>query len=135
MADFSSMLNSSALPAMLKRSCLFACVALLSYFTYFKDYDKPASLFWDENYHIASAQKYLNHVHYFELHPPLGKLLIAAGELILKPNRLNDQFAVLEGQAQTAALPANKATAVKVRMIFLNGFSHVTFFILLIPPT
>lgn len=65
----------------------------MSYFTYAHNYMHPSALFWDENYHIASAQKYLHGVHYMEMHPPLGKLLIAAGEALLRPNETSDFFA------------------------------------------
>lgn len=44
-------------------------------------------MFWDENYHIASAQKYLAGIMYMEPHPPLGKLFIALGEYLLNPNK------------------------------------------------
>ena len=61
-------------------------VLAVSYFTYFKNYDYPPSVFWDENYHIASAEKYLQKVMFMEPHPPLGKLFIALGEYIIHPN-------------------------------------------------
>jgi len=64
---------------------LFA-VLIIAFFTYFQNYSKPAAVFWDENYHIASASKYLEGVMYMEPHPPLGKLFIALGEYILHPN-------------------------------------------------
>jgi len=67
-------------------------VLLLSYLTYFQNYSYPPQLFWDENYHIASAQKYLNGVYFMEPHPPLAKLLIALGEKIYHPNAAADQF-------------------------------------------
>jgi dolichyl-phosphate-mannose--protein O-mannosyl transferase len=67
-------------------------VTVLSYATYFHRYWQPADLFWDENYHIASAQKYLHDTYFMEQHPPLGKLLIAAGEWLLHPNEKSDQF-------------------------------------------
>lgn len=67
-------------------------VLLLSYLTYFQNYAYPPQLFWDENYHIASAQKYLNGVYFMEPHPPLAKLLIAAGERLFHPNPENNQF-------------------------------------------
>lgn len=67
-------------------------VAVAGYFTFFKGYQYPPFLFWDENYHIASAQKYLHGVFFLEPHPPLGKLLIAAGEALLKANPRSDQF-------------------------------------------
>lgn len=65
---------------------------LLSYFTYVHNFWNPPALFWDENYHIASAQKYLNGVFFMEPHPPLGKLMIAAGEALLDLNATDDQF-------------------------------------------
>ncbi|MFA5273504.1 MAG: phospholipid carrier-dependent glycosyltransferase [Candidatus Peribacter sp.] len=67
-------------------------VLLLSYLTYFQNYSYPPQLFWDENYHIASAQKYLNGVYFMEPHPPLAKLLIALGEKMYHPNVATDQF-------------------------------------------
>jgi len=82
----------------------FAFVMLLSYFTYFHNYWNPPALFWDENYHIASAQKYLNGVYFMEPHPPLAKLFIAAGEWLLHPNAATDQFI---GTDYGTALPAN----------------------------
>lgn len=62
-------------------------ILVIAYFTYFRAYQYPANLFWDENYHIASAQKYLNGVFFMEPHPPLGKLFIALGEKIIAPNK------------------------------------------------
>jgi dolichyl-phosphate-mannose-protein mannosyltransferase len=70
----------------------FLIILVLSFYTYIPGYQKPASLFWDENFHIASAQRYLNGVFFLEPHPPLGKLVIAAGEYLFKFNEKNDQF-------------------------------------------
>lgn len=50
-------------------------------------YWEPRYLFWDENYHVTSAHKQLAGVMYMEAHPPLGKMLIAAGEAALGVNR------------------------------------------------
>ena len=69
-----------------------AVVVIASYFTYFHRYAYPAAPFWDENYHIASAQKDLNGIFFMELHPPLGKLLIALGEWLLHPNGITSWF-------------------------------------------
>jgi dolichyl-phosphate-mannose--protein O-mannosyl transferase len=63
-----------------------AFVVALSFFTYFYRYDQPKAVYWDENYHISAAQKYLNGVYFMEPHPPLGKLLIAAGEALFDAN-------------------------------------------------
>lgn len=67
-------------------------VTFIGYFTYMHNYAYPAQFFWDENYHVAAAQKYLNGIYFMEPHPPLGKLLIAAGELVIHANEKNDQF-------------------------------------------
>lgn len=79
-----SLLGGENLPLLL--------VLLLSYFTFVQNYQNPPQLFWDENYHIASAQKYLNGVYFMEPHPPLGKLMIALGEKVLNANPTDDQF-------------------------------------------
>lgn len=70
----------------------FLFVLLTSYFTYFYAYMNPQASFWDEPYHIAAAQKYLNGVFFMEQHPPLGKLLIALGEKVIHSNARNDMF-------------------------------------------
>lgn len=70
---------------------LFFVIAA-SYFTYFHNYQSPPYAFWDEPYHVASAQKYLNSEFFMEQHPPLGKLLIALGEHLIKGNAQNSQF-------------------------------------------
>lgn len=69
-----------------------AFLTVLSFVTFVQGFSNPQALFWDENYHIASAQKYLNGVFFMEPHPPLGKLLIAAGELLLDRNPVDNQF-------------------------------------------
>lgn len=62
-------------------------VLLVSFFSFYINYEKPDKLFWDENYHIASSQKYIDGVFFLEHHPPLGKLLIALGENLTKANQ------------------------------------------------
>ncbi|WP_049723661.1 phospholipid carrier-dependent glycosyltransferase [Gilvimarinus polysaccharolyticus] len=58
---------------------------------YVTGYGQPNALFWDENYHIASAEKYIDGVMYMEPHPPLGKLLMAASEQLLGANADKDK--------------------------------------------
>jgi len=67
-------------------------VLLTSFFTYFYRYNFPQAVFWDEPYHITSAEKYLSGVYFMEQHPPLGKLLLAAGEKIVNANPKDDNF-------------------------------------------
>ena len=65
-------------------------IVLLAALTYLPGYSS-AFVFWDENYHITSAERYVEGVAQFEAHPPLGKLLIAAGEVLLQPNQQIDK--------------------------------------------
>ncbi len=68
-------------------------LSIFAFFTFFWSYTNPPYLYWDENYHIASAQKYLNGTFFMEPHPPLAKMLIAAGEAIFDVNEgLDDEF-------------------------------------------
>jgi dolichyl-phosphate-mannose-protein mannosyltransferase len=66
-------------------------VLALGFVTFFANYYNPPSPFWDENYHVAASQKYQEGVFFLELHPPLGKLLITAGESLFSPNDLSDE--------------------------------------------
>ncbi|HET6688490.1 MAG TPA: phospholipid carrier-dependent glycosyltransferase, partial [Rubrobacter sp.] len=43
----------------------------------------PPGILWDERYFPAMANKYLQGVYQFDLHPPLGKFIIAAGISLL----------------------------------------------------
>lgn len=70
-----------------------ALLLVASCITYLSFYGEPRALFWDENYHIASAQKYIDGVMYMEPHPPLGKLLMAASETLLRTNSEGDKSA------------------------------------------
>jgi dolichyl-phosphate-mannose-protein mannosyltransferase len=69
-----------------------ALVVIIAYFTYFNNYAYPQAGYWDEAYHITSAQKYLNGIFFMEPHPPLGKMLLALGEKLLHPNPINNQY-------------------------------------------
>ncbi len=67
---------------MMKSKIILGILIFLSSIVYFTNYGQPDGLFWDENYHIASAQKYIDGIMFMEPHPPLGKQLIALGEKI-----------------------------------------------------
>lgn len=62
-------------------------VLTISFLTFFVNYQNPPAPFWDENYHISSGYKYIKGAFFVELHPPLGKMLIGAGEQIFNPNK------------------------------------------------
>lgn len=77
------------------RCCLYPLFLLAaSLLIYLTQYTSPPALFWDENYHVTSAQKHLDGVMYMEAHPPLGKMLMAASEKILRVNTQLDTSAL-----------------------------------------
>ncbi|MFN9174557.1 MAG: phospholipid carrier-dependent glycosyltransferase [Synechocystis sp.] len=71
-------------------------ILMASYAVYFHNYDYPEAGFWDENYYVATAQRYLNGIFFLHEHPPLGQMLIALGEKLLHANILSDQFIDLD---------------------------------------
>ncbi len=48
--------------------------------TFLTNIAHPSRLCWDESFHIPAAYKYRKSIFFMELHPPLGKLLIALGD-------------------------------------------------------
>ncbi|NOQ16427.1 MAG: phospholipid carrier-dependent glycosyltransferase [Methyloprofundus sp.] len=61
-------------------------LVLLSCTMYTSFLGSPKFMFWDENYHIASAQKHVDGVMYMEPHPPLGKMLMGLSESVFNLN-------------------------------------------------
>ncbi|MFA9440540.1 phospholipid carrier-dependent glycosyltransferase [Uliginosibacterium sp. sgz301328] len=66
-------------------------VSVVALAVYFVDYGQPRHLFWDENYHSTSAQRYIEGIAQFEPHPPLALMLIAAGEKLSGANSSLDK--------------------------------------------
>ncbi len=68
----------------------------LSLLVYLAGLQYPKSMFWDENYHVVSAQKHVDGAMYMEPHPPLGKMLLGLSEAIFQPNKDIDLSALLK---------------------------------------
>lgn len=79
----------------LNRSYLFILL-ILSILVFFTAYIYPRSTFWDENYYACAVFKYLNGVFFFESHPPLGKMIMSLGELIMPINQKIDTSVFLD---------------------------------------
>ncbi|WP_341936403.1 phospholipid carrier-dependent glycosyltransferase [Marinimicrobium sp. C2-29] len=107
-----------------------ALVLLLSLAVYGINYTSPKSMFWDENYHIASAEKYLDGVLFMELHPPLGKMLIAFGEKALGVNDHLDKSALTRTDyVKGDMLPDGMSFAgFRLASTFLMAFSALLFY-------
>ena len=73
-----------------------AVILVISLSVYFPYYGTPQAMFWDENYHVPNAQKYVDGVMYMEPHPPLGKLLMAVGEVWFGGNENVNKSKLLE---------------------------------------
>ncbi len=67
-------------------------VVFVGYVTIVRGYQSPGVPIWDEQYYIVAAQKYLHGVYFQDLHPPLGKLLVAAGEYLAGENAVTSNL-------------------------------------------
>ncbi len=111
---------------------LFAVIILfIAYLTYFMGYYNPPYIFWDENYHIASAEKYIENVAYMEPHPPLGKMLIALGDKVIGVNSKLNKTGFTETD-YVNTLPGNYSFAgVRLFPVLAALFSGLIFFLIL----
>jgi dolichyl-phosphate-mannose-protein mannosyltransferase len=109
---------------------LTALVTIAAFCTVVYQYTSPEHLYWDENYHIASAQKYLNRIFFMEPHPPLGKLLIAAGEALVDANPNDTSFTATD---HGKTLPKDFSFAgYRLFPVLLTALSIPLFFIFLL---
>jgi dolichyl-phosphate-mannose-protein mannosyltransferase len=56
----------------------------------------PRAIVFDETYMIPRAQRYMQGIFFQESHPPLGRLAILLGQLLIHPQDRPDQFALVE---------------------------------------
>jgi len=103
----------------------------VSWVTYFQGYAYPPSPFWDESYHITSAEKYLNKVMFMEAHPPLGKLFIALGEKIINPNKAIDTSTLTETDHANKLPKGYSFAGVRLFPALFGWLSAVLFFLVL----
>ena len=106
-------------------------VLILSMGAFFTFYFLPDGSFWDENYHICSAMKYINGTMYMEPHPPLGKLVIALGEYILPINKKIDNNQFLETNHLKKFPKKFSFKGVRFFPVWLTIFSALLFFTIL----
>ena len=66
--------------------CCYALVLGIALLCFFVNRDTPPHIFWDENYHVTSAERYIEGIAHFEPHPPLGLMLMALGEKLSGAN-------------------------------------------------
>lgn len=96
------------------RASLAACavVALVAWANFMVGLATPAGTIWDESYYLTSTQRYLEGTAQFASHPPLGLMLIAAGERISGANRgIDDHGLALDKTVDGRSIPAGYAFA------------------------
>jgi len=69
-------------------------VAAMAVMNYLVGIDQPSHAIWDEKYYLTAAQRYEDGTAQFASHPPLGLMLIAAGDALLHPNGGIDTHAI-----------------------------------------
>ena len=110
---------------------LYPLILLIcSFGVYFTHYGSPQNMFWDENYHIVSAQKHIDGIMYMEPHPPLGKMLMGAAEVIFGGNSNIDKHKLNETDyLKGEDTPPNmKFTGFRWPSVVLMAFSVLFFY-------
>ena len=107
-----------------------AIILVVSFGIYFPHYGSPQAMFWDENYHVPNAQKYIDGVMYMEPHPPLGKLLMAVGEVWFGDNEKVNKQALLGTDYLTgdAAPPEMTYKGYRWPSVVMMAFSVLFFY-------
>lgn len=83
-------------------------VALLAALNYLVGIGEPRHPVWDESYYLTSIQRYRDGTAQFASHPPLGLMLLAAGEALWQDNRNLDTTALgRDKQVSGDRLPEN----------------------------
>ncbi len=105
-------------------------ILLVSFSIYFPYYGSPQAMFWDENYHVPNAQKYIDGMMYMEPHPPLGKMLMAVGEVFFGDNENVNKQALLATDYLTgdAAPPEMTYKGYRWPSVVMMAFSVVFFY-------
>lgn len=106
-------------------------VLILGFFTYFVNYEKPPNLYWDENYYLTAVEKYKKNIFFQESHPPLGKLIMYAGEKIWNPNG-NIEVDFHKFDFARNIPPGYSFQGVRFFPVFFAWMNCVVFFVLLL---
>ena len=83
-----------ALPQRLGVCLAAALIVGLATMNFLVGIGQPSHPIWDEKYYLTAAQRYEDGTAQFASHPPLGLMLIAAGDALLHPNREIDTRSV-----------------------------------------
>jgi len=79
--------RAMALPQQLGAFLAAVFVVVLATMNFLVGIGQPSHPIWDEKYYLTAAQRYEDGTAQFASHPPLGLMLIAAGDVLLHANR------------------------------------------------
>lgn len=129
----SAPLASRTVPDALRTPLCYLLVLAIAYCCFVVNRADPPHIFWDENYHVTSAERYLAGVAHFEPHPPLGLMLIAAGEAWSGANAgIDKQVLVTTKQISGDALPKGFSFAgMRLMPSWFAAFGALAFFALM----
>lgn len=114
-----------------------ALVALLASINYVAGLDHPSQPIWDESYYLTSTQRYADGTAQFASHPPLGLMLIAAGDAIVGANRgLHTSALARDKEVRGQELPEGYSFAgVRLASGVFAVVGAIVFFVLLLELT
>ncbi|MDB5799261.1 MAG: hypothetical protein JWL63_200 [Rhodocyclales bacterium] len=120
-------------PPWLRTALCLVLVLIAATCSYVIGKAEPPYPFWDENYHMTSAQRYIEGLGHFEPHPPLALLLIAAGEKLSGTNaQLNKHALVVDKYIEGNKVPAKFSFAgMRLAPSLFGAFGALLFFGLL----
>jgi len=75
-----------------RQHMIILVLGLLGIFLLIPNIGYPRSIVFDETYLIPNTQSYINGVFFQDSHPPLGRLFIALGQVVLHPHDPSNEF-------------------------------------------
>jgi dolichyl-phosphate-mannose--protein O-mannosyl transferase len=100
-----------------------AVVLVLAVMIFLIGVGEPRHPIWDESYYLTTINRYEQGITQFQSHPPLGLMLLTAGDLLLHPNRALDTKKIgWDKQIPDEKLPAHYSFA---GIRFLSGVFSV----------
>lgn len=129
--------EATLLPRWLGIVAAAGLVATLASMNFLAGISQPAHPIWDERFYLTTVQRYEEGTAQFASHPPLGLMLIAAGDVVLHPNRDVDTRAIgWDKQINEDHLPAHYSfTGVRLMSGVFAVVGAVVFFTLMLALT